>query len=77
MKCIHQGASVADKLVHDSLVAGASLAIAVAIVWWWRSFGQAHYPQAPELLILADGGGSNGYRPWRWKQQLQLKLGVV
>ena len=23
---------------------------------------------------MADGGGSNGYRPRRWKQQLQVKL---
>jgi hypothetical protein len=45
-----------------------------AIAWWWRHFGQPRYPQAPELLILADGGGSNGYRPRRWKQQLQRKV---
>lgn len=45
-----------------------------AIAWWWLHFGQPLYPQAPELLILADGGGSNGYRPRRWKQQLQLKV---
>ena len=45
-----------------------------AIVWWWQHFGAPLYPDAPELLILADGGGSNGYRPRRWKQQLQLKL---
>jgi len=45
-----------------------------AIAWWCQHFGQVRYPQAPELLILADGGGSNGYRPRRWKQQLQLKV---
>ena len=45
-----------------------------AIVWWWQHFGCHLYPNAPELLILADGGGSNGYRPRRWKQQLQEKL---
>lgn len=45
-----------------------------AIAWWWSEFGRLLYPQAPELLILADGGGSNGYRPRRWKQQLQEKL---
>jgi len=45
-----------------------------AIVWWWQQFGRHLYPDAPELLILADGGGSNGYRPRRWKEQLQLKL---
>lgn len=45
-----------------------------AIVWWWQHFGQPLYLGAPEILILADGGGSNGYRPRRWKQQLQLKI---
>lgn len=44
------------------------------IVWWWQHFGCQFYPNAPELLILADGGGSNGYRPRRWKQQLQEKI---
>lgn len=44
------------------------------IVWWWQHFGRHLYPDAPELLILADGGGSNGYRPRRWKQQLQEKV---
>jgi len=45
-----------------------------AITWWWRSFGQADYPGAPELLILADGGGSNGYRPRLWKYELQHRV---
>ena len=45
-----------------------------ALVWWWREFGRSLYPQAPELLVLADGGGSNGCRPRRWKHLLQVKL---
>ncbi len=45
-----------------------------AILWWWQEFGQERYPEAPELLILADGGGSNGYRSRRWKQQLQERF---
>ena len=45
-----------------------------AIAWWWRAFGQTSYPGAPELLILADGGGSNGYRPRLWKYELQQQL---
>jgi hypothetical protein len=31
-----------------------------SIVWWWQQFGAALYPNATRLLILADGGGSNG-----------------
>jgi hypothetical protein len=45
-----------------------------AIAQWWASEGQAAYPHADRLLILADGGGSNGARPRRWKQQLQRQL---
>jgi hypothetical protein len=45
-----------------------------AIAWWWLQFGSVRFPDAPELLILADAGGSNGYRPRRWKQQLQVKI---
>jgi hypothetical protein len=45
-----------------------------AIAWWWRSYGQTDYPDAPELLILADGGGSNGYRPRLWKLAVQHRL---
>jgi hypothetical protein len=45
-----------------------------ALVWWWSQFGRDFYPTAPELLVLADAGGSNGCRPRLWKQQLQVKL---
>jgi hypothetical protein len=45
-----------------------------AIARWWTSRGHAAYPEADHLLILADGGGSNGCRPRRWTQQLQEQL---
>src|ERR1035438_3106036 len=35
---------------------------------------RSRYAQAPELLILADGGGSNGPRCRAWKLALQEKL---
>jgi len=38
---------------------------------WWRYLGQRQYPQAHELLICADGGGSNGSRNRAWKFYLQ------
>jgi hypothetical protein len=38
---------------------------------WWRRLGQPLYPHASELLITADGGGSNGTRCRRWKVALQ------
>ena len=33
--------------------------------------GRANYPQATQLMITADGGGSNGSRVRLWKTQLQ------
>src|SRR5438105_13896697 len=33
-----------------------------AIARWWQTQGQDAFPQAEELLILADGGGSNDCR---------------
>ena len=38
---------------------------------WWQKMGQASYPQARELLITADGGGSNSSRSRLWKVALQ------
>lgn len=45
-----------------------------AIVDWWRDEGAAHYPEAQEVLILADAGGSNSARSRVWKAQLQAQL---
>jgi hypothetical protein len=41
---------------------------------WWADEGQAAFPTATKLLILADGGGSNSARSRVWKQQLQHQL---
>lgn len=38
---------------------------------WWNKMGHKFYPDAKELLITADGGGSNGYRVRLWKYCLQ------
>jgi hypothetical protein len=42
-----------------------------SILGWWRTMGERTYPDAKELMITADGGGSNGYRSRLWKVQLQ------
>jgi hypothetical protein len=42
-----------------------------AIRRWWRHMGQPRYPRATELLITADGGGSNGGRCRLWRVALQ------
>lgn len=38
---------------------------------WWTRMGRQAYPEARELLITADGGGSNGSRLKLWKMCLQ------
>ena len=50
---------------HDTSV----FAVA-AIARWWETMGRQKYPNAARLLITADGGGSNGHRPWLWKHEL-------
>jgi hypothetical protein len=56
-------------------VASDTPAFAVAAIRaWWVRFGCKRYPQTGELLILADAGGSNGYRPRLWKWALQEQI---
>ena len=42
-----------------------------SIARWWRTMGKRAYPEATELLITADGGGSNAARSRLWKLELQ------
>jgi hypothetical protein len=44
------------------------------IARWWQTFGQYDFPNAPGLLTLCDGGGSNGWRSRLWKLQVQEQL---
>jgi len=38
---------------------------------WWYEMGVKSYPDASEIYINADGGGSNGSRVRMWKTELQ------
>ncbi len=51
---------------HDT----AEFAVA-ALGQWWQRLGRPAYPRARELLVVADGGGSNGSRNRLWKWALQ------
>ena len=51
---------------HDT----ASFAVET-IRCWWNTMGRQRYPAATELMITADGGGSNGSRVRLWKFELQ------
>lgn len=47
---------------------------------WWLGMGRLKYPGATNLLITADGGGSNGYRTRLWKREIQKlsnELGIT
>ena len=46
----------------------------VSIARWWDQQGRTAYPRADRLLILADGGGSNGCRNRSWKCNLQARF---
>jgi len=47
-------------------------AFAVASIrQWWKMMGRRAYPDAEQLFITADAGGSNGYRSRAWKHELQ------
>ncbi len=51
---------------HDT----AAFAATTIRRWWWR-MGRPLYPEATELLVTADGGGSNASRSRLWKVELQ------
>jgi len=45
-----------------------------AIATWWENHGRQEYPNAKRLLLLADGGGSNGARCRAFKAFIQEKI---
>ncbi len=51
---------------HDT----AAFAVA-SIRGWWRHEGRRLYPEAKDIVITADAGGSNGSRLKLWKLELQ------
>jgi Rhodopirellula transposase DDE domain len=53
---------------------------AASIRRWWREMGASRYPRATEIMITADGGGSNSSRNRLWKvalQDLASELGLA
>jgi hypothetical protein len=51
---------------HDT----AEFAVA-SLARWWQQMGKRAYPEAQELLVMADSGGSNSRRSRLWKAALQ------
>ena len=47
---------------------------------WWLTYGRIDYPNATEILLLCDCGGSNNVRHYIFKQDLQAlatQLGIA
>jgi transposase len=63
--CLNQG-WVSVGIDHDT----AQFAVE-SIRRWWYEMGSPLYPEAHQLMITADCGGSNGYRVRLWKLELQ------
>ncbi len=63
---IHKRGFVNVGIDHDT----AEFAVE-SIRRWWKNWGKSLYPGKKELLITADGGGSNGARNRLWKKHLQ------
>jgi hypothetical protein len=56
-------------------ISGNTAEFAVScLVNWWKQHGLPAYASVDRLLILADGGGSNGYNLRTWKMDVQEKL---
>ncbi len=47
---------------------------AESISRWWKDYGIRRYLNDNEILLLADAGGSNGYRSRVWKLKLSEQL---
>ena len=50
---------------------GTSVSAVASIRAWWEQMGRISYPKARHIQIMADSGGSNGYRRRQWKWELQ------
>jgi transposase len=63
---VHNSGFVNVGIDHDT----AEFAVE-SIRRWWLQVGKDLYPNKTDLLITADGGGSNGSRLRLWKRELQ------
>lgn len=57
--------------IHLNTSSDTSELACESIALWWREQGQSDYPEAGELLVLCDGGGSNSSAHYLFKEDLQ------
>jgi len=67
---LYVGKSLWDKKEKKFTSSETSEFIVDNIIKWWKSHGKKKYPHSNKILILADSGGSNGYRSRMWKLKL-------
>jgi hypothetical protein len=63
---IHNEGWVSVGIDHDTARFAAR-----SICSWWDKLGSTRFPRVRQLLITADGGGSNSHRSRLWKVALQ------
>lgn len=77
---VYIGQSLWDQEEKRFLSSETSEFAAESIANYWRDYGIRRYRDSNEILILADAGGSNGYRSRMWKlkifEQLATKFGM-
>ena len=60
-----------ESFVNISTSCDTSDFVCDSIKMWWNTIGKRKFPGATSILILADGGGSNGSRHHVFKESLQ------
>lgn len=60
-----------DGMINIGTSADTSEFACDSIKRWWETIGRCRYKKASSLLVLADCGGSNGYRHHVFKEALQ------
>jgi len=69
-----------DGLVNVGMSHNTAEFAVESIRQWWNIVGKKHYAECKNLLICADGGGSNGSRNRSWKiflQDLADEIGIA
>jgi DDE family transposase len=65
----HNRGTVCVGISHDTPAFAAH-----SIATWWKREGSRRWGRVPQLLILADSGGSNSCRSWAWKTEIQAQV---
>jgi hypothetical protein len=65
----HNRGAVCVGISHDTPAFAAH-----SIATWWKREGLRRWGRVPQLLVLADSGGSNSCTSWAWKTEIQAQV---